>query len=202
MKTRRLVGVLVIAAAMSLVLLAGARAGQMMAQPTSVACVDLERIFKEVKEKAQIEVDLKGKAEKFEAQRKEREDKMKKVQDDLAMLNPQNPAHQAKFDEANKLVMENQVWEQWQMQQLQRENLVQVQGLYVKIVEATEKLGKDAGIDIILYKEAMPDFKQVKASDMSQVIRSRKVVYCKDSLDLTQQVITAMNNEFGARKPK
>lgn len=199
MKTRQMVGVLVIAAALSLVMFAGAGAGQMLAlKPATVAVADIEVVFKDCEEKKQIEADLKSQAEKFEADRKVRVDKLKKVQADLDVLNAGDAAFQAKLDQANQMAIENQVWENVQVQKLQRENLLQVQGLYVKIIKATEKLAKDRGYDLILYKEALPDFKRMKPDDMPQVIRSRKVLYNAPELDVTKELLQAMDNEFRA----
>lgn len=199
MKTRQLVSVLVVAAALSLVMFAGAGAGQMLAlKPTVVAVVDIEVVFKECEEKKQIEADLKVQADKFESERKTRAEKMRKLQSDLEMLNSGDAAFQAKLDEAGKLTVENQVWENWQVQKLQRENLLQVQGLYMKIIKATEKLAKDRGYDLILYKEAMPDFKRLKPDDMPQVIRSRKVLYNSAESEVTKELLQSMDNEFRA----
>ena len=58
------------------------------------------------------------------------------------------------------------------------------------------RVAKENGYDVVLYKEQEPDFQNVKAEAINQMIQLRKVLWSADDLDLTDQAVTRMNNEY------
>lgn len=172
-------------------------ASQMLkGRPTAVAVIDVEKVFNALAEKTQIEADLNSRQEKLVAERQERERELKNIKAELDLLNPSNPGFLKKQEELERKLVDLQVWGQWQTQSMMRENRLQITGLYNKITAACGKVSKGNGYDVVLFKESTTDFSNVKNEELSGVIRSRKVLWAAEDLDITDQVIQAMNNDY------
>lgn len=186
-----------VAVVLSLTALAGVRAGQMMkARPTAVAAVDVEKIFNALREKTQIEAELNARKDKIAQELQDKSKELKSLQDDLGVLNAANPAYKKKQEELERKAFELKVWQEWQTAAFMRESGIQTAGLYRKIVAATGKVGKEAGYDLVIYREGDPEMNPSKPEDIKQMIRNRKVLYAADEVDLTDQVTVSMNNDY------
>ncbi len=76
-----------------------------------------------------------------------------------------------------------------------------IREIYLKIDNATERLAKQNGYQLVLAsdeKNPVPD--RGSTSDILRSIASKRMLFVDPSLDITQEVITLMNNEYAARK--
>jgi Skp family chaperone for outer membrane proteins len=75
--------------------------------------------------------------------------------------------------------------------------------LYPKAVSAVQALAAKEGFDIVLLDDrpiGMPDTGTVK--DYNDVIQRKRVLFAKDGMDITDQLVTIMNNEYTATMKK
>jgi Skp family chaperone for outer membrane proteins len=176
--------------------LAGVKASQaLQAPPTSVAIVDLQRVFENLKEQQQVKADLQARGEELQREREQRRKDLATLQGDLDLLQPGSPAYKAKEAELNKALIDIQVWQQFESQRLQLEERLQVENLIRKTNEAIERVAQDAGYSLVLFTNQPVN---LRAGDSQQQINIRMVAYHSDAIDLTDQVIQRMNNEFQA----
>ena len=176
---------------------AGARAsGNLTGQPTAVAVVDIVMVLESLKEKVQVEADLKTRLERLNEDEQNRKKDLQALQGDLEILAPGTPAFQEKQDELEKGVIELQAWKGFQQKKLYRENAVHIENLYRKATESIGAVARENGYDIVMFKEKPVDFSSAKPEALSTLIQVRKVLWVSDELDLTEQVIQRMNNEF------
>ena len=75
--------------------------------------------------------------------------------------------------------------------------------LYPKAVAAVQALAAKEGFDIVLLDDrpiGMPETGTVK--DYNDVIQRKRVLFAKDGMDITDQLVTIMNNEYTATMKK
>lgn len=176
--------------------LAGARAsGVLQAKPTSVAVVDLAQVFDNLKEQQQVRADLQGRGEELQRELEQRRKDIATLQGDIDLLQRGSPAHKAKQAELDEALIDLQVWQQFQGQRLQLEERLQVENLLRKVNETIGRVGQELGYDVVLFKNQSVN---LRGSDANAQLNIRMVAYNIDSVDLTEQVVQRMNNEFQA----
>lgn len=72
--------------------------------------------------------------------------------------------------------------------------------LYEKVVAATDQFAQANGFDLILIDDRSFPLADMQSStaEHQAAIRSRRVLYARESLDVTDQVLTLMNNQYAA----
>lgn len=192
------------AALLSVSLFVGVQANNLLkGRPTAVCVVDVENVFNHINEKTQIEADLNSRQEKLVKERQDREAELRELRKDLDVLSASTPAFKQKQDDLEKKVFDLQAWAQWQTNAMARENRLQITNLYNKITASAGKLAKETGYDVVLFKEPAADFGNVTPEKLSEALRARKVLWTAEDLDITDQVVQAMNNEYkNIIKPK
>ncbi|MEX0775432.1 MAG: OmpH family outer membrane protein [Phycisphaeraceae bacterium] len=183
-------------------LLAGLMTSPALAQkarPTAIAVVDVQKVFDSLQEKNQVEADLQSRANALKQEETDRRKKLDDLQKDLEMLAPGTTAHTQKQEDLERQAVELQAWQQFQNQKLQRERSLQIEGLYRKILDAIGRVAKEAGYDLVLFKEGAIDFKNANPQQLAALIQVRKVLWSAPDLDVTDQVTQRMNNEYKNR---
>ena len=71
--------------------------------------------------------------------------------------------------------------------------------LYEAASAAVAQVAQDRGIDIVIVTSELPDMAQLARAESQQIaaiLQNRKVLYSKDSADITQAVLARMNADF------
>jgi len=170
-------------------------------QPTAVAVVDIQVVFESLKEKMQIEADLKGRLEELNLDEQDRKKTLQELRSDLDILAPDTPAFNEKQSQLEQKAIELQAWRTFQTQKLNHERGLQIERLYRKSLDAIGRVSKQNGYDIALFKEKPADFRGAKPEALNTLIQVRKVLWSSPELDLTDQVVQMMNNEFSNMTP-
>ena len=191
---------IVLAAAMAWHAGASTAAIRPPAQPTAVATIDIVTVFEQLNERTTLEGQLKARVEKRQAQLDEINKSIQAIQADLeTTLKPGT-------DEYKERV--RQFMEQRAVAEARRNALAQIisidQGalrrqLYTKIQDAVERIAERDGIDIVIFDDSvLPVPEDASDNDVYRTIITKGIIYRHDSTDLTQRVITLMNNEYAA----
>ncbi len=165
-------------------------------RPTSVAVMDVERAFNAMKEKAQIEADLQVQTQKLQEEKTNREKELRQLQADLEILAPDTPAFVQKQSDLEQKAVELQSWAQFQTAKVNRERAVQIEGLYRKLSEGAGRVAKENGYDLVIFKEGAVNFRRANPEQLSALIQIRKLLWAADDLDITDLVLTTLNNEY------
>jgi len=199
MMTRRKSLIVTAAAAVVLMVWAGVYAADaLQAKPTAVAVVNIEEVFNQLKEKQAIEANMRAQGDQLQAEEKALKEKIGKLQEALKLLPPGGPGHAQKQEELEKSVLEYRVWGEYQQQKQQRERAVQIEGLYNKTIETIGQIATESGYDMVLFQEPKPQFQGNNLQQIMAQLSLRKVLWAKDSIDISNTVTTRMNNEFDA----
>ncbi len=199
MMTRRKSLIVTTAAAVVLMVWAGAfAAGALQAKPTATAVVDIEAVFNQLKEKNAIEANLRSQGDSLQSEERAMKEKIGKLQESMKLLAPGGPGYPQKQEELEKAVLEFQVWGQYQQQKQQRERALQIENLYNKTIKTIGEIATEQGYDLVVFKEPKPQFEGNNLQQIMAQLSLRKVLWAKDSIEITNAVTTRMNNEFDA----
>lgn len=167
------------------------------ARPVSVAVVDVQKVFDSLAEKVQVDADLQTRAEKLRQEDQERTRRIEDLQRDLNTLAaPGTSAFVQKQEELEQQALELRAWREYQSAKLQRERALQYERLYRKMLDTIGQVAREGGFDLVLFKEAPVDTANLKPEQLGTFIQIRKVLWVTEDLDLTDQVIQKMNNEY------
>jgi len=184
---------------LSVMMLIGAGVGAQglaAARPTKVAVVDVLKVFNGLQEKTQVEADIRTRGERLRNEEEARRKELNDLQTDLQLLATDTPAYAQKTEQIKAKVIELQVWSRINADNLQAESSIQLANIYRKMLETIGRVAKENQYDLVIYKEQQADFANAKAETINQLIQIRKLLWSADDLDLTDQVITRMNNEY------
>jgi Skp family chaperone for outer membrane proteins len=197
MTRTRMAWIGLIALAITLIGVVGAGAqGLAAARPTKVAVVDVLKVFNSLQEKANVEADIRQRGERLRNEEEARRKELNDLQNDLQMLAPDTQAYTQKTEQIKSKLIELRVWSTINSDNLQAESSIQLANLYRKMLDTIGRVAKENQYDMVLYKEQQADFQNAKAETINQLIQIRKLLWSSDDLDLTDQVVTRMNNEY------
>jgi Skp family chaperone for outer membrane proteins len=166
------------------------------ANPTTVAVADLLHITDGLEELRDIKAQLAAKETRLKAEDAERGKAITQLQSDLDMAGS-NPAEKARIlKQLRQKIGELKVWREVSNLELQQDQADQTELLYRKCLDAIGRVAQQVGADLVLFKEQQPDFRNADIRTLAGLIQMRKVLWSAPSLDITDQVVLMMNNEY------
>lgn len=173
------------------------------AQPTASATVDIVRIIDELEERTVLESQLEARIKARQAQLDEIRTRLTGIQRDL---DPETATLRPGTDEYKERVRE--FMEQRAVAEARRTALEQIisidrgalrRQLFEKIRGAVGKIAERDGIDLVVLDDSVfPIPENAGGDDVFRAIITKGVIYRHDSIDITDRVITLMNNEYTA----
>lgn len=171
------------------------------AQPTAVATIDIVAIFERLNERTYLESQLEERRKSREAQLVEVRDRVESIRNNIETVHPRGS------DASKEAIRE--FMEQNAVLKARGEALGQImtidQGnirrqLFEKVVAAVQKIAERDSIDIVILDDSgfpLPDNNSTDI-EIFRAIVSKGVIYAHPTVDLTDRVITLMNNEYTA----
>jgi len=153
-----------------------AQAAETAAQPQGkIGIVSVDRVFKEYKATQSKEAEFQKLAISKQADREKMVTEIRNLRDELALLNEENRGKQKQAIDQKLQALA--AFDQQIRESLRDQREEAISGLLKEIEQVVTSMAKDKGFDLIL-------------SD-------RAVLYRVDSLDLTDQVISVLNQKAG-----
>jgi len=168
----------------------------MQAEPTAVAVVNVQKVFNSIDEKQAINAKLNKRSRSLSKQQKSKKKKLQQMRSKLDVLKPGSEQYKQQQSELERQMVDSQAWQKFEKQKLEQFRSLQMKKLYRKIADAAGRVAKDNGYDLVLYDEGDSDFNFQSAKQLSTMIQMRKVLWSREGMQLTEQVITRMNNQF------
>ncbi|MGV6815593.1 MAG: OmpH family outer membrane protein [Phycisphaerales bacterium] len=178
---------------------AGANSARPPAQPTAVATVDIVQIIDQLDERKVRENELEANKSTRQAQVDEVVKQLKTLRADLESLNPGTDEYKEKIREGMEMeaVVKARGDALNTILSIDRGNVTRE--MYNKITEAINRIAEREGYDIVLFDDSLfPVPQDAPFADIYRAIITRGVIYRHDSIDITNEVVTLMNNEFTA----
>lgn len=195
--------VLLVAAALltGAVFLVGVQAVAMHAMPllspSVVTTVDLEKTFNGLEEWSQAQADETKRIASMQEEVDRRQETISTMEADLEDY----PSGSDKYKEAVKKytmeALELQGYVQFQQDRQQRRSQSVIFELYEKIKIAARRLADEQGYDIILVNDSVVAIPE-NAENVIREISSRRVLFAREQMDITVQLIQSMNADHQA----
>ena len=176
--------------------LATVGAANLVAKPTPTAVVEVERVFNALKQKAEFDAQQKAKQEALRATAQEKQKAIETMSSDLDMLTPGSPAYEAKQTDLKRAALEIQLWGRFEEQEMGSSAALELETLYRNTLAAVERIAQESGYELVLFKDGLPNFRYENLQQLAALIQSRRVLYAADTVDITDDVIRRMNNDF------
>ncbi|UCD73847.1 MAG: OmpH family outer membrane protein [Phycisphaerales bacterium] len=170
--------------------------------PAVIACVDLERAFNELAERAQARTDLEDMVAQLDARGQELRDRADMLEEDIQNYAAGSEAHQNAMEAATLAAYEFQGFIEFVKRKIDAEGARMVRNLYGKIKKAVRAMSEENGYDIVFVDDSSVELPiGVSEAEMTRQISARRMLYANPQLDVTDDLITRMNNAFAAGNP-
>ena len=159
----------------------------------AVAVVDVVGAFDQLIEKTEFDADFKGKGDEAIA-----EDRKKRERIDVLRqrLDEEVVGTQA-YDDAQKLlddaVLEHQLWLAGEQGKLLKRRHDRMEETYAKMMQTVSEVARQRGFNQVMLKEPPLNLVSARPEQVAPLIRSRKVLWSSDDLDLTAEVVKRMD---------
>ena len=169
------------------------------AKPTAVAVIDLQQVMSQVKEAQALQAEAQARGQDIQAEEERRRQEIQQLSGELDLFPPGSEQWEQKEQEVRKKLIELEVWLEHTRQQAQREQARQIAQLYQKAADTAGAVAADNGFDMVIQEGALPEqLDNLNRQQLSNVLSNRKVIWARDGMEITQQVITRMDNQFQA----
>lgn len=115
----------------------------------------------------------------------------------LEALAVQSPEYQRAQDEYQRLVLEHQVWRQFEQARLVREHRLLTEQMYSEILRVIEEYARENGLDLVLYRDIV-DLQSETTAELQLKMTQRKVLYNSSAMDITDAVIRRLNAQYAS----
>lgn len=187
-------------------------------KPTVIATVQLSVVLEKLDQGAEAEANLKAMGMSVQNDEKKRKEELTKMQNDLDAMRKnagdgQAPPEAIALQEQLALKsLQFQAWSRFTLDKLDIEKALLWQDLYRNIKAAASQMALTNGFDLVLVDDSQGEISttsESRASRSTQVmsqITSRRMLYANPTMDITDDLITRMNNAHkaagGGAKPK
>lgn len=172
--------------------------------PAKVAVANTARIFNEMQETRDLKQKLESERKRLEGEERERKDKIQSLRDARNLIKPDAPQYQQKNHELLEEAIRFDVWGKMVQADVQRNQRVQMKALFDKIQAAINEVATQKGFDLVLSDqrpEIPDDPEQLTLDQLRTLINARTVLYAGPKVDITNDVLAALNAKYTAAKP-
>jgi Skp family chaperone for outer membrane proteins len=165
-----------------------------------VAVCDLQTIFGEYTRAKDLLAQLNEKRQALAAEDEQRGKAIDALQAELAGLKSGSAEYEARRAQAERQQIDRAVAAQFAEATLRREHRQLTMDMYAEIGKAVAAAAQARGFNLVLYRDgALVDTDETL--ELLAQIRSRKLLYSDDSLDITADVLARLNAAYRGGKP-
>jgi len=167
-------------------------------QPLKVGIVDLGKLGDGLKEAADANDRLKAQHTAAQGRLDEVVNLLKQKQQDMENMRDKNSqAYLNLWSDAAELNVQARARKEALEKVFDQQKGIVTADMYVKMIDAIGELARQEGYDLIMVDDRGLTPPSDRGADaVGQVIQARKVLFASPRLDITQQVITFMNNRY------
>lgn len=169
--------------------------------PSVIAVVDLEKLMNGLTELADLNKALNQRNEQRVAQLNDIKKQIDAVENDLK----NNIADNDVKLRTEKLAQKYELDATFEARRNAYRGLVDLENgdtireLYLKSLRYVDAFSQKNGIDLVLFDDRGINFaKRSSVKEVNETIAEKRILYASSTLDITQAILTAMNNEYAA----
>lgn len=181
---------------------AGAQSAPSAPTPPTVAMVNLEKVINNLEELATRNAEVTALREELQKGVDAKGAELSKMGDSLKILQPNSPEHKKTQQEALRKRVEIEVDGKIAEQLLDQKKAEVHRGLFIKIQDAVNRLAKQRGYALVLSHDGEIDIIEGQEGQVTRQIAMRRILYADKSLDVSDELLGMMNNEWrtGAKR--
>ncbi len=174
------------------------------ATPVTLATVDIVRVLGELNQRADAEAELRTFVAEIEEEDTRRLEELRGLEQQLETLPVGSPERRALEDDIERRLLNLQYWYQLQREKQDVEISLILQDLYRVITEAIAELAAVEGYDVVIVNDSVgemsfnPDAGVPREAQIRQQISGRQLLYVREGVDITDDLIQRMNNRHDA----
>jgi Skp family chaperone for outer membrane proteins len=167
------------------------------AAPTGLAVCDIVRVFNNYKRAEDLNQEFNARQQEIENQSKKRLEAIEVLRLELEGLNPGSKEYQRRIEEAEKLQIEHKAWLEIEDVRLRRLHYRLTREMYGEILQMVSSISEQRNLSLVLCGES----EELISNNLPELVREierRKVLYRNDNLDITETVLTRLNETYAA----
>jgi len=168
-----------------------------------IATVNAAKVFNEIQETKDLKSKMENDQKTLQAQDLEKKTKLKDLQNARDALKPEAP----QYSDANKQLMQAavdyEVWQRIQGADIQRMQKQQMLSIFNKITTTVAEVATQKGLDLVIAEQRpeVPDnLDQINVDQVRLLINQRNVLFSTPNVDISNDVIAAMDAKYKAGK--
>lgn len=164
------------------------------------AMVDLERALDGCQESLDVQAKLKARADDIEKRLTDLSNQVQVKGADLTATDPTSEAAYKLREQLDRLQVEFETIKQIEQAELGREQELWVAQGYAHAMQAVEVIARRGGLDMVLFYDRFDATASTK--QLLSRMATRRVLYARDGLDVTDELIRELNSQYQLRGGK
>ncbi len=169
--------------------------------PTSIATFDLEKTFNALEEKKAADNELKRLAESMKKESDNLAKGLKAMETELEDLQPGTPKHKEMMENLAEKGHNYQAQVEFFRAKMDIDGARMMRQVYQSIRLAAEQLAKERGYAVVLVNDSISPIPPGTVEEVTRQISARRMVYASPQVDVTEELISRMNNSFKTAGP-
>ncbi len=171
--------------------------------PTVVATVDMQLVMNGLSERADLQVDLAANSQAIESEEKRRAEEIERLAKELEDVVDESRRTSLQ-DELDLKILQRMAWLRFTQQEIDIEKSLMLENLFRSMQSAAKELAEIEGIDIVIIDDSgqgfdlLPNSQLSREGQVAQQMTSRRVLYRDSAIDISEDLIIRMNNDYAA----
>lgn len=170
-------------------------------EPARIATVNLEKLVEGLQEIKDRDGAVRAKGQERQSEINSLTDELKKIDTELEALPKGSKERREKVAKGLELrrLADARLNVYQQLINLEKGEILA--DIYKKIGDTAAKLAEREGYDLILMDDRVIKLPEnAQDSDVNMAIQAKRVIYARDSIDITDRLLTVMNSEYNTPK--
>ena len=171
--------------------------------PTVVATVDMQLVMGGLSERADLMVDLAANGQTIGEEEKTRAEEIERLAKELEDV-VDDQRRTSLQDELDLKILQRMAWLRFTQQEIDIEKSLMLENLFRSMQSAAKELAEIEGIDLVIIDDAgqqfelLPNSQLTREGQVAQQMTSRRVLYRDSAIDISEELIIRMNNDYAA----
>ena len=171
--------------------------------PTVVATVDMQLVMGGLSERADLMVDLAANVQTIGEEEKTRAEEIERLAKELEDV-VDDQRRTSLQDEIDLKILQRMAWLRFTQQEIDIDKSLMLENLFRSMQSAAKELAEIEGIDLVIIDDAgqqfelLPNSQLTREGQVAQQMTSRRVLYRDSAIDISEELIIRMNNDYAA----
>jgi len=185
----------------------------MMLRDNVVVTINLQRVFDGLDQRQHAAQELQKLHADFQKEREQREGELNAMREELRELvsaaDPNQPLPAAAQRLEEQMVLKHlryQAWMRFMNDKFDVEYSLMLQDLFRTVRNAASKMADIEGYELVLLDDSKeelsvnPESRLTREAQIRQQLTARSILHARDAIDVTNDLVERMNNEFRAAR--